>query len=131
MPPLAGKTSLVTGASCGVGRANALALAKAGARVLVHCNSGEQEADEVVAQIRAMGGHAEKVAVDLRTPDGPCRLAKRTHTVIGARLDILVASADTSKNIGLDVATVEDFDDQFIVNVRAPYFLVQYLMSTM
>ncbi|MGA9918768.1 MAG: SDR family NAD(P)-dependent oxidoreductase, partial [Paraburkholderia sp.] len=48
MSPLAGKTALVTGASRGIGRASALALAKAGAQVLVHYSSGEKEADAVV-----------------------------------------------------------------------------------
>ena len=127
---LTGKTSLVTGASCGIGRASALALANAGAQVLVHSNSDEKEADEVVAEIRAIGCHAQKVAVDLRTPDGPYRLATLALTVIGARLDILVASTDISTNTSFEDTTTEDFDGQFAVNVRAPSLLVQHLMPT-
>ena len=68
---LSGKTALVTGASRGIGRASALALAKAGAQVLVHYSTGEKAAAAVVAEIRQAGGRAEKVAVDLRAPDGP------------------------------------------------------------
>jgi len=60
MTNLTGKTALVTGASRGIGRAIALALAKAGARVLVHFGSAEDAADSVVEAIRAAGGSADK-----------------------------------------------------------------------
>jgi NAD(P)-dependent dehydrogenase (short-subunit alcohol dehydrogenase family) len=56
MSPLSGKTALVTGASRGIGRASALALAHAGAQVLVHYCHEDQAANEVVAQIRSAGG---------------------------------------------------------------------------
>jgi NAD(P)-dependent dehydrogenase (short-subunit alcohol dehydrogenase family) len=58
MSPLSGKTALVTGASRGIGRASALALAHAGAQVLVHYCHEDQAANEVVAQIRSAGGRA-------------------------------------------------------------------------
>jgi 3-oxoacyl-[acyl-carrier protein] reductase len=125
---LSGKTALVTGASRGIGRACALALAKAGAQVLVHYNSSEKAAGAVVAEIRNAGARAEKVAADLSAPDGPHALASRVRAIVGDRLDILVANAGTSKATTLEETTVEDFDDLFAVNVRAPYFLVQQLM---
>jgi 3-oxoacyl-[acyl-carrier protein] reductase len=128
---LKGKTALVTGASRGIGRASALALAQAGAQVLVHYSSGEREADAVVAEIRAAGGKAEKVAADLRAPDGPHALANSVRGIIGGRLDILVANAGISKAASIADTTVGDFDDLFAVNVRAPFFLVQQLMPVM
>jgi 3-oxoacyl-[acyl-carrier protein] reductase len=131
MAQLTGKTALVTGASRGIGRAAALALAKAGAQVLVHYGSAEQAADAVVAEIRAAGGHAEKIAADLRAADGPHQLAKRVKEIVGGRLDILVANAGISKAASLEDTTVQDFDDLFAVNVRAPYFLVQQLLPVM
>ena len=131
MGNLSGKTALVTGASRGIGRASALALAKAGAQVLVHYSTGEQSAASVVAEIRQAGGRAEKVAADLRTPDGPHTLATRVRAIVGDRLDILVANAGISKTATIEETTVEDFDDLFAVNVRAPYFLVQQLLPTM
>jgi len=131
MSNLSGKTALVTGASRGIGRASALALAKAGAQVLVHYSSGEKEADAVVAEIRQAGGRAEKVAADLRAPNGPHALAKRVQGIVGARLDILVANAGISKAASIQDTTVEDFDALFAVNVRAPYFLVQQLLPAM
>ncbi|MFM0056459.1 SDR family oxidoreductase [Paraburkholderia phytofirmans] len=131
MNDLTGKTALVTGASRGIGRASALALAKGGAQVLVHYSSGEKEADAVVAEIRAAGGNAQKVAANLRAADGPHTLAKQVRAVIGHRLDILVANAGISKGVSIEDTTVEDFDDLFAVNVRAPYFLVQQLLPVM
>jgi 3-oxoacyl-[acyl-carrier protein] reductase len=128
---LSGKTALVTGASRGIGRASALALAKAGAQVLVHYGSGEKAAAAVVAEIRQAGGRAEKVAADLRAPDGPHTLATRVRAIVGDRLDILVANAGISKAATIEETTVEDFNDLFAVNVRAPYFLVQQLLPTL
>jgi NAD(P)-dependent dehydrogenase (short-subunit alcohol dehydrogenase family) len=62
MTKLSGKTALVTGASRGIGRASALALAQAGAQVLVHYGRGSKEAEAVVADIRKAGGRAAAVA---------------------------------------------------------------------
>ena len=131
MSNLSGKTALVTGASRGIGRASALALAKAGAQVLVHYNGGEKEATAVVAEIRKAGGKAEKVTADLRASDGPHALAERVRAIVGSRLDILVASAGIAKAATIEETTVEDFDALFAVNVRAPYFLVQQLLPVM
>ena len=131
MKSLSGKTAVVTGASRGIGRASVLALAQAGAQVLVHYSSGEKEADAVVAEIRNGGGKAEKVGADLRKPDGAHALAKRVRAVVGDRLDILVANAGISKSATIEDTTVEDFDNLFAVNVRAPFFLVQQLLPAM
>ena len=75
MTTLQGKTALVTGASRGIGRATAMALAAAGARLLVHYGRSAQEADEVVAAIKAQGGRADAVSADLGIPDGAAQLA--------------------------------------------------------
>ena len=128
MTNLSGKTALVTGASRGIGRASALALAKAGAQVLVHYARGAEEAEAVVAQIRSAGGRADTIAADLAAPDGPHELAKRVRATVGDRLDIFVANAGISKSAKIDEYTVADFDALFAVNVRAPFFLVQQLL---
>jgi len=125
---LSGKTALVTGASRGMGRASALALAAAGAQVLVHYGRGAKEADGVVAEIRKAGGRADAIAADLATADGPHKLAKLARDVVGDRLDILVANAGISKAVAIEDTTIEDFDRLFAVNVRAPFFLAQQLL---
>ena len=128
MTSLAGRTALVTGASRGMGRASALALAAAGAQVIVHYGRGAKEAEAVVAEIRKAGGRADAVAADLAAPDGAHLLAKQVRGIVGERLDILVANAGVAKAVTIEDTTVEDFDALFAVNVRAPFFLVQQLL---
>jgi 3-oxoacyl-[acyl-carrier protein] reductase len=131
MPTLTGKTALVTGASRGMGRASALALAAAGAQVLVHYGRGAKEADSVVAEIRKAGSRADAIATDLAAADGVDKLARQTRSIVGDRLDILVANAGVSKVATIEETTVEDFERLFAVNVRAPFFLVQQLLPIM
>jgi NAD(P)-dependent dehydrogenase (short-subunit alcohol dehydrogenase family) len=128
MSSLANKTALVTGASRGMGRAAALALAAAGARVIVHYGRNADEAKAVVDQIRAAGGRADAVPADLAAPDGAHALAAQVRALTGNRLDILVSNAGISKAAPIESITVKDFDDLFAVNVRAPYFLLQQLL---
>jgi 3-oxoacyl-[acyl-carrier protein] reductase len=61
MATLRDKTALVTGASRGIGRATAAALAEAGAHVLVHYGRSAQEAESLVDSIRPRGGRAERI----------------------------------------------------------------------
>src|SRR5207248_4972603 len=131
MSSLNGKTALVTGASRGMGRASALAPAAAGAQVLVHYGRGANEADGVVAEIRKAGGRADAIETDLAAADGAGKLARQARSIIGDRLDILVANAGVSKTATIEETTVEDFDKLFAVNVRAPFFLVQQLLPIM
>jgi 3-oxoacyl-[acyl-carrier protein] reductase len=77
----------------------------------------------VVDQIRAAGSRADAIAADLAAPDGAHKLAAQVRDLVGGRLDIIVANAGISK-----AASVQDFDNLFAVNVRAPYFLVQQLL---
>ncbi len=128
---LAGKTALVTGASRGIGRATALALAADGARVIVHYGASAAEAQAVVDEIVRGGGRASAVAADLESPDGPHLLAKQVREIVGDRLDVLVANAGVSKAAPIDELTVADFDRLFAVNVRAPFFLVQQLLPVL
>ena len=128
MTRLANKIALITGASRGMGRATALALAAAGARVIVHFGRNANEAKRVVDQIRAAGGRADAVSADLATPDGAHMLSAQVRNLIGDRLDIFVSNAGISNAATFENMTVKDFDDLFAVNVRAPYFLVQQLL---
>ena len=128
---LIGKSALVTGASRGIGRAAALALAQAGAHVFVHYGRGLAEAVAVVQHIEGAGGRAQAIGADLSLSDGPHALAAQLRPALDKRLDILVANAGISKAATIQEMRVEDFDALFAGNVRAPYFLVQQLLPVL
>jgi 3-oxoacyl-[acyl-carrier protein] reductase len=131
MLELENKTALVTGASRGIGRATALALARAGAHVLVHYGRSRPEAESLVVEIRRKGGNADPISADLGTPDGASLLAKQVRSIVGDRLDVVVLNAGISKAARIADYTVEDFDSLFATNVRGPFFLVQQLLPVL
>jgi NAD(P)-dependent dehydrogenase (short-subunit alcohol dehydrogenase family) len=128
---LEGKTALVTGASRGIGRATALALAGAGARVVIHYGKSASDAESVVASIRAQGGRADSIAADLATPNGAVVLANEVRKILGDRLDVLVANAGVSKSAMFKDHTIADFANLFATNVRGPFFLIQQLVPAL
>jgi 3-oxoacyl-[acyl-carrier protein] reductase len=121
MTSLQNKTALAT----------ALALAKAGAHVLVHYRDNAQEAASVVAAIHAENGRADAISADLGPPDGAALLAKEVRSIVGDRLDVLVLNAGISKSARIADYTLEDFDSLFATNVRGPFFLVQHLLPVL
>jgi 3-oxoacyl-[acyl-carrier protein] reductase len=129
MTTLRGKTALVTGASRGIGRATAAALAQAGAHLLVHDGRSTQEAESLVSEIQTKGGRADAISVDLGTPDGASLLAKQVRSIVGHRLDVLVLNAGVNKRAPIADYTVEDCDTLFATNVRGPFFLVEQLLA--
>ena len=126
---LAGTTALVTGATSGIGRATAVALAGRGAHVLV---SGRDAArgDDVVAGIRAAGGKADFIAADLADGDSVRALARRA-TEIGGHVDILVNNAGVFPFGPTALAADADIDEVYAVNVKAPFILVGALAPAM
>jgi 3-oxoacyl-[acyl-carrier protein] reductase len=129
MTTLRGKTALVTGASRGIGRATAVALAEAGAHLLVHYGRSTQEAESLVSEIQTKGGRADAISMDLGTPDGASLLAKQVRSIVGDRLDVLVLNAGVNKRAPVADYTVENFDTLFGTNVRGPFFLVEQLLA--
>jgi len=128
MASLTNKTALITGASRGIGRATALALSNAGAQVIVHYGRAAAEADVLVAEIRAAGGHADAAQADLSSPEGSAVLASQVRAIVGDHLDIFISNAGISKAAAIEDHTIEDFDNLFATNVRSPFFLVKELL---
>ncbi len=128
MNRLEGKTALVTGGSRGIGRAAVLSLASEGAQVIIHYGRGKKEAETTVAEILSRGGRAQAVSADMSTPEGPHELAEKVRAIVGNRLDVLVANAGISIPASIEETTVENFNELFAVNVRAPFFVIQQLL---
>ncbi len=91
------KNIVVTGAGRGIGRALALAFAGQGAQVLVHYGHARQEAEEVVRQVKAMGGQAMPAQADLSLPQEAYRLVSQARTLLGP-IDIWINNAGASVN---------------------------------
>ncbi|HVI08348.1 MAG TPA: SDR family NAD(P)-dependent oxidoreductase [Candidatus Binatia bacterium] len=127
MTDLRDKTALVTGASRGIGRAIALALAKKGSRVIVHYGRSSQEAESALMAIRSQGGTGDAIGADLATPEGVADLAEKVGAT-AKHLDVVVLNAGVSKSALFQDHTMADFDNLYDTNVRAPFFLVQKLL---
>ncbi len=129
---LAGRTALVTGARREIGRAIALALAEAGARLAVHyAGTAEEEADaaNVVREIEQRGGTARAFGQDLSLDDSGRRLADAVTA--WAPVDILVLNASIELPEPYDTIARERFDRQIAVNLRSPLELLQALVPPM
>ena len=127
---LTGSTALITGGTSGIGRSAALSMARLGAHVVL---SGRDAArgDQVVAAIRADGGRADFVAVDLGDEDSARQLARRATELGDGHVDVLVNNAGIFPFGPTHEASEADFDQVFAVNVKAPFFLVAELAPAM
>jgi NAD(P)-dependent dehydrogenase (short-subunit alcohol dehydrogenase family) len=124
--PLASRIALVTGASRGIGRAAAVALARAGAHVVATARTvgGLEELDDA---IKADGGTATLVPLELRDAEGIQRLAAALDERYG-KLDILIGNAALgASNSPLDHFHPKEWDEVFAVNVTANWHLIRFL----
>jgi len=123
------RVALVTGASQGIGRATALALAQAGARVAVAARNAGKLA-EVVAEIAAAGGEAIAVPMDVADAEQVKAGFRQTTGKFG-KLDILVNNAAITRD-GLAVRMkAEDWDAVLRTNLTGAHFCAQQAMSVM
>jgi NAD(P)-dependent dehydrogenase (short-subunit alcohol dehydrogenase family) len=120
----AGRVALVTGGAHRVGRAISLALADAGADVIVNYNSSASAARETVADIERLGRRAVAVQADVSRTSDIDRLVDVCTRDFG-RLDILVNNASLFERQPVHAITAEDWDRVLGVNLRAPFLLAQ------
>ncbi|WP_345944840.1 SDR family oxidoreductase [Streptomyces albus subsp. chlorinus] len=111
-----GKVVAVTGASSGIGRATALALAERGAAVVLGARRAER-VERLAARIRADGGRAIGVPTDVRRRADLVRLVEAAVTAFG-RLDVLVSNAGIGPVSELGELRVDEWDDLIDVNLR-------------
>jgi 3-oxoacyl-[acyl-carrier protein] reductase len=127
--------AVVTGATGGIGSAICQRLHKDGYGIIAQYRSNQVQAEALGRRIRGDGGHFQSVACDLRTREG-------VDSVVGAVVALLASSSTIELHAlvnnaamllgpSFDEATVDEFDEYFAVNVRAPFFLAQGLSRRM
>jgi glucose 1-dehydrogenase len=117
---LAGQKALVTGASSGIGRAIALALAEAGADVVVNFIGPPEAADEVVSAIHKIGTKAIPILADVSQEDQVQTLFKRAIDELGT-IDILVNNAGIQSNASVDNMTIEQWNTVIGTNLTGQF----------
>ena len=120
---LSGKVALVTGASSGLGRQAAIALAGAGAKVAVTARRLDR-LEALSAEIVASGGQAGPFALDVRDPASVEQVARDAATALGP-IDILVNNAGISVAKRPEDFTLDDYDFVHETNVKGPFLLAQ------
>ncbi len=123
------KVAFVTGAGSGIGAAGALAMARAGAHVVVTDRNAEG-AEAVVATIRAAGDSAEAQRLDV-TDDDALRDAIASAAARHGRLDILHSHAGIQIEGKLEQVSVADMDASWALNVRAHFVAAQAALAPM
>jgi NAD(P)-dependent dehydrogenase (short-subunit alcohol dehydrogenase family) len=117
---LQSKVALVTGAGSGIGRASAVALAKAGARVVLLSRTPD-EIENAAGEIRDAGGEAMAVTGDVSSEDDMRSAVDKLLQAYG-RLDIVVANAGINGVWApIDDLKPEEFDKTIAVNLRGTY----------
>ena len=127
---LAGRVALVTGASRGIGRAIALALAGAGADVVVNCRERVRSAEEAADAVRAEGRRALAIAADVSDARAVEEMVRSAEAELGP-VDVLVNNAGVAIPRDLDELTEEEFDRTLAVNLKGAFLCARAVLPGM
>lgn len=124
------RVALVTGGARRLGAALSRALARRGYRVAIHHRQSFAEAEALVREIEGGGGSAQAFVADLTRPEAPAALVHDVAATCG-RLDVIVNSAANMRRTPVGSVTVEQWDEIFSLNLRAPFFAAQAAAAVM
>ena len=129
---MAEQAAIVTGASRGIGRGIAVALARAGFDVVVNYAKNAAAAEEVRALVEAAGRRALLVRADVAVAVDRVELVAKTVEAFG-RIDLLVNNAGVAPEVREDLldASEQSFDRLIAINLKGPYFLTQRVAKEM
>jgi 3-oxoacyl-[acyl-carrier protein] reductase len=130
VPGLAGRVALVTGASRGIGRAIAIALAGAGCDVAINCRSRIEDAQRVAAEVTAFGRRAIVVQADVAQASAVAAMVADIGSALGP-IDVLVNNAGIGLRRGIDDLSEADFDETIAVNLKSAFLCTQAVLPHM
>ena len=122
--PLLGKSALVTGGACRIGRAIALELARAGADVAITYRTSQSEAAETSEEIATLGCRALAIGCDVRS-EAQVKKAVADAVAGFGRLDVLVNNAAIFASTPLEAITLDEWDEVFETNTRGPFLMAR------
>ena len=122
--------AIVTGSSRGIGRAIAIELARQGADVLINYNQNKDAAEEVQAEIEALGQKGVISQTDISEIDSHEKLLQTAHKTFG-KVNILINNAGITRIADILEETPEQFDLLVNTNLKAPHFLTQRVANYM
>src|SRR5579863_2222580 len=120
--PLLGKTALITGGARRIGRAIAIAFARAGANVAITYRNSRHEAEQTIAAMEALGVRGIAIECDVRSEES-VRGAVAAAVEQFCRLDVLVNNAAIFEGASLESITLKQWDAMFESNARAPFLV--------
>jgi len=118
--PLLGQKALVTGASSGIGKGVAIALARAGAEVVVNYVSTDGAADQVIEEIRRQGGSALALRADVSDEDQVRAMFQKMFAEFGT-IDILINNAGLQQDAPVDEMTLKQWNKVLSVNLTGQF----------
>jgi 3-oxoacyl-[acyl-carrier protein] reductase len=127
---LSGKVTLVTGGSRGIGRAIAVAFAKAGAAVAIDYRTNSAAANETCAAISDAGGRSAAVQADVSRPEEVSRLVAAAEDRLGP-IDVLVNNAGIAPVRSLEDLSERDWDETSDVNLKSAFLLTRAVVPGM
>jgi 3-oxoacyl-[acyl-carrier protein] reductase len=127
---LSEKVALVTGSSRGIGRAIAVALARAGARTILNFRTRSAQAGEVEREIQALGRECVAVQADVSLASDVARLVKTGEDRFGA-IDILVNNAGLSRPQPFEDVSEQDWDTLIDVNLKSCFLVTHAVLPGM
>jgi 3-oxoacyl-[acyl-carrier protein] reductase len=127
---LTGKVALITGASRGIGRAVALALAEAGADIAVNYHSQENEAEQVRSQVERYARRCITVRANVSVVADVARMIETVEAALGA-VTILVNNAGIARPQALEQITEADWDEIIDVNLKSVFLVTQAVLPNM
>jgi NADP-dependent 3-hydroxy acid dehydrogenase YdfG len=126
---LTGKVAIITGASAGIGRESALALAAEGAHIILTARRAER-LHELVSEIKKLGSDATVVAGDAREESTALATVKAAVAVTG-KIDILLNNAGMGIYKNLVDTSLEDYDIMMDTNFRSGFLFTRYVVPEM
>jgi len=122
--PLLGKTVLITGGAKRLGRASALALARAGADVAITFNHSAREAQHTVIDLAAVGVRAFALRCDITSEKSVKATIKESVRELGG-IDILINNAANYESVAFESISLKQWDAIFATNTRGPFLVTR------